>query len=161
MAETRIHYQGKAFWTEECFIELVSEYICQTFESIGLNNFNSNLISIYDGCDGNREGVFVGMVTIRLKYITNNTDKSTLINVLNQTKALVQSLGTTISVAQLNQFEDSKTPGFGNYWVYPVQTQSLVSLLDLFIDLLNGTYPISNGSIQFTGFPIIPGATII
>jgi hypothetical protein len=163
MAELRIDYQGKAFWTEECFIELLSKYICQTFENIGLNTFNASLMNIYMDCDGNRSGVCVGYVNILFnENITNNTDKTTLINILNQTKTIVLSLGTTISVAQLNQFEDSKEdPVFANYWVYPVQTQSLASLLDLFIDLLNGTYPISNGSVHFSGFPIIPGATII
>lgn len=163
MAETRIHYQGKAFWTEECFIELISKYICLTYETIGLNTFSPGLMDVYICCDGNRSGVCVGYVNILFnQYITNTTDKMAMINVLNQTKTLVLSLGTTISVTQLNQFEDSKEdPVFANYWVHPVQTQSLASLLDLFIDLLNGNYPISNGSIHFSGFPIIPGATII
>jgi hypothetical protein len=81
MAETRIYYQGKAFWTEECFIELLSYYICQTFENIGLNTFNTSLINIYDGCDGNREGVFLGMVTMRFdRHITRPAAQSVHMN---------------------------------------------------------------------------------
>ena len=48
------------------------------------------------------------MVDILLdEYITNTTDKSTLISVFNQTKTLIGGMGTEISVNQLNEFDEN------------------------------------------------------
>lgn len=163
MADTKINYKGKGFWIGECFIELLSEYIAQTFETIGLNTFSTNLLQIYDDCDTNRSGESSGMVGILLdKYITSIEDQNILINVLQQTKTAITAFGNEITINQLNQFEDNKfDPYFAIYWSLPVKTESLIATLDLMISLLNQTYQSTNTNIRYTGYPTIPGATII
>ncbi len=153
--DTHIKYQGKGFWISECYIELLSQYICEVFESIGLNTFNQDILSIYEDCDVNRKGVNYGMVNILLdEYITNSTDKANLISVLNQTKSHIQSIGSEISISQLNQFENNKTMDeFKSPWTFTVKTQSLIATLDLIIQILNGTYSENNTDIQYIGSP--------
>src|SRR4051812_22834202 len=98
MASTKIRYNSKGFWIPEEFIELLSEYICQAFESIGINTFSENLKEIYETCSSNRHGGRVGMVNISMDgYINGNSEKLEFLQVLNQTKVLLSSLGTELS----------------------------------------------------------------
>ena len=163
MADTKINYKGKGFWIEECFIELLSDYIAQTFETIGLNTFSTRLLQIYDDCDSNRSGESSGMVGILLdKYIISVEDINILISVLQQTKTTIAAIGSEITINQLNQFEDNKSDSyFASYWSIPVKTQSLLSTLDLMISLLNQTYEKTSTNINYIGFPSIPEATTI
>lgn len=152
-----IQRQGKGFWINPNFIQLISQYICQVFESNGLNTYSTEMQEMYIDFDLNRTGECLSFVNILFDDITNATDKSTMITVLNQTKTLIQSLGTEISISQLNQFENAKTdPSFKLMnWSIPIQTSSLVNLLNLFIDLLNGTYPNVMGNVNFVGYQTI------
>ncbi|MCM0667027.1 hypothetical protein [Flavobacterium tyrosinilyticum] len=163
MADTKINYRGKGFWIEESFIELLSEYISKTFETIGLNTFSTNLLQIYNDCDTNRSGESTGMVGILLdRYINNIEDKNNLISIFQQTKTSITDLGSEISINQLNQFEDNKfDPYFASYWSIPVKTQSLLTTIDIMISLLNQTYQGTNTNICYNGYPAIPEATII
>lgn len=163
MADTKISYKGKGFWIEECFIELLSDYISKTFETIGLNSFSTNLLKIYNDCDSNRSGENIGMVGILLDdYINNIDDKNILINILEQTKTTIISIGSEITINQLNQFEDNKSDHyFASYWSLPVRSQSLIATLDIIISLLNETYQKTNTNISYTGYPAIPEATVI
>jgi hypothetical protein len=149
-----IERQGKGFWINPYFISLISQYICQVFESNGLNNYSPKMQEMYIDFDLNRTGESLDFVSILFDEIANNSDKATMISVLNQTKTLIQSLGSEISVLQLNQFEDNKIVPAYKYisWTNPVQTTSLVNLLNLFIDLLNGTYQYIFGNVTFVGY---------
>ncbi|MFB0497354.1 hypothetical protein ABID99_003591 [Mucilaginibacter sp. OAE612] len=107
--ESNIIYKGKGFWIPEGFIEVLSQYICETFENIGVNTFSANLKKIYGSCDGNRSGGYSGMVSIPLdQCIIDQTDKSDFIHVLDKVKSLLQSKGTKLSITILNQFENNK-----------------------------------------------------
>ena len=152
-----IKRKEKSFWINPNFIQLISQYICQVFESNGLNTYSPEIQEMYIDFDLNRTGECLSFVNILFDDITNDTDKATMITILNQTKVLIQSLGIEISVAQLNQFENAKTdPSFKLMnWIVPVQTNSLVNLLNLFIDLLNGTYPNVLGNVNFVGYQAI------
>jgi hypothetical protein len=161
MSDILIKYQSKSFWISPDFIERVSEYICQVYETNGLNTYSEGLKGIYYCCDGNRTGESIGFVNILFNEITSNTDKTAMITLLNQTKVLIQSLGTVISVVQLNQFENAKSdPVYMTEWSIPIQTSSFVNLLNLFIDLLNGTYPNSFGNVNFIGYQSIPNPNV-
>ena len=154
MGHTLIKRQGKGFWINPYFISLISHYICQVFESNGLNNYSPKMQEVYMDFDLNRTGESLDFVNILFDEIIDNSDKATMISVLDQTKTLIQSLGSEISVLQLNQFEDNKIVPEYKYssWTNPVQTTSLVNLLNLFIDLLNGTYQHIFGNVTFMGY---------
>ena len=104
------------------------------------------------------------MVDILLdEYITNTTDKSTLISVFNQTKTLIGNMGTEISVNQLNEFDENirtfeNSPG---WWKIPVKTSSLIATLDLLISLLNEEFEGTNEAYTYEGWPIQYKETVI
>ena len=161
--ETRINYQGQGFWIPEAFIEILSQFICETFEGLGLNNFSAALQGIYDDCDGNRSGEKIGVVNISFDYYINNvTDKANLISVLQQTKTLIMSQGTQLSISTLNEFESNKTDDyFKNTWRYPINTQSLAATIDIIVQVLNGTWNSDTAGVYYTGFPNPDGVSPI
>ena len=152
---TYIKFNSHGFWIHQAFIEVLSEYICQIFENIGVNTFSQNLQEIYSICDSNRNGENIGMVGIPFnRTITNNDDKITIINVLNQTRTLILSKGTELSVATLEDFESRKTDDYFKVsWAFPIKTQSLIATIDIIIQMLNGTWISDNYSVYYTGFP--------
>lgn len=95
-------------------------------------------------------------------YITNEIDKTAIIEIFNKTKTLIQSFGNEISIIRLNEFENAKIdPSFKLMnWTIPVKTSSLVNLLNLFIDLLNGAYTNSLGNVNFIGYQSISNPNI-
>ncbi|MBN2746087.1 MAG: hypothetical protein JXR34_05115 [Bacteroidales bacterium] len=154
MSQIIIKYNSQCFWINDHFIELLSQYICETFEDIGLSTFNSALSRIYFDCDFNRSGEAIQMVSIRLDNIITQNDKNTLINIFLQTKTRILALGTELSISQLNAFENNKTDDLYKLpWDFPVKTQSLATTLDYIIDLLNGTFQYNNYGIQYINFP--------
>lgn len=160
----KIEYKEKGFWIHYFNIELLSQYICETMESIGLNTFNQNLNGIYFSCDLNRTGENYGMVGIPLdRYITNTSDKATMINILNQTKTSILALGDELSIAMLTAFENNKTDDYNkDEWGWPVKTKSLTNLIDLIIMLLNEEELLHNGKdIVFVGWPSVEGNIVI
>ncbi|EDM33913.1 hypothetical protein PBAL39_05981 [Pedobacter sp. BAL39] len=66
MAITNINYKDKGFWIPEAFIEVLSQYFCETCETIGVNIFSENLQKIYRQCYFNVRGENIGMVAISL-----------------------------------------------------------------------------------------------
>ncbi|MBN2746086.1 MAG: hypothetical protein JXR34_05110 [Bacteroidales bacterium] len=154
MKEIEIKYNSQRFWIKEYFIELLSQYICETFEEIGLSSFNTILTGIYDDCDMNRSGEACQSVNILLDDIVNTSDKITMISVLQQSKIRVLSLGNELSVFTLNEFENNKTDdSFKHPWEIAVKTQSLAATIDFIIDLLNGTFQYHNRMIHYINFP--------
>ncbi|MGY0041042.1 hypothetical protein [Pedobacter sp. NJ-S-72] len=153
--EAYIKYEGKGFWIPESFIEVLSDFICNTYENLGLNTFSQSLQKIYYECYYNRNGENIGVVNILLdNHISNQTDKNSLINIFEQTKILILSKGIELSIADLNAFENRKADDyFKSEWRYPIKTQSLVKTIDIMIQLLNGTWQSSNYGVYFVGFP--------
>lgn len=150
-----ITFKSKGFWIPECFIEVLSDYICETFESIGINTFSKNVENVYMSCKFNREGSLIGMVNISLdRNITNDEDKATLINVLNQTKTLIASKGPKLDIETLDAFESRKVDDyFKSSWAFPIKTQSLTATIDIIIQMLKGMWDLDNYSVYYTGFP--------
>jgi hypothetical protein len=73
-------------------MEVVSHYICEGFESIGVNTFSANLKSIYESCDANRGGSCIGMVRLPLdEDIISKEDKNNFLHVLDQAEILIAS----------------------------------------------------------------------
>lgn len=95
-------------------------------------------------------------------YVTNQNDKDTLINVLNQTKIFILSIGTEIPVSTLNQFENNKEIEEAKYnWTIPIQTESLATTIDYCIALLNQNFQYINKRIHYIGFPILEGSIMV
>ena len=153
--ETRIHFLGKRFWIQERFIQVLSNYIAQAFIDLGLSTFNSNLLDLHDDCTINISGNNTGMVNLLLEVsITNENDKTSFINVLQNAKASILLIGSEIPISTLNQFESNKeTVETRHFWTTPIQTQSLATTIDYIIALLDGTFPYANIGINYSGFP--------
>jgi hypothetical protein len=162
MSEVLIKRKDKSFWINPNFIQLVSQYVCQVFETNGLHEYSQEIQDVYIDFDLNRTGECLSFVSIVFDDITNDTDKATIIEIFNQTKTLIQSLGNEISVASLNKFENAKKdPSFKLMnWSIPVRTTSLVNLLNLFIDLLNDTYPNVLGNVNFLGYQLVSNPNV-
>ncbi|HZY37671.1 MAG TPA: hypothetical protein VFE53_13530 [Mucilaginibacter sp.] len=151
---THISYKDKGFWIPESFIEVLSQYVCETFESIGLDNFSSALLEIYDDCHFNRNGSNVEMVNNGLDNINDLADKVTFIDVLEKTKKFILSNGFELSVSTLNEFESKKLArSFMSNWTLPIKTQSLVATIDIIEKMLNETWESSNYGVYYAGFP--------
>lgn len=152
-----IEYQNKGFWILEPFIEIISDFLCKTYESMEISKFNGNLMKIYHNCNANRTGVNIGMVNILLEnYLVSQSDQATFVNILNQAKIIILSKGTEISISALNQFENNKVyDDYKGNWIFPVKTQSLISVLEILKELIAETYPYTNRYVHFQGFPDI------
>jgi hypothetical protein len=152
---TLIKYQNKGIWLNEAFIEVLSQYLCETFETIGINEFSQNLSKLYYSLDGNRAGEYYGMVNILLdQYVLTAADKDFLINVITQTKILIASKGIELSISTLNTFENTKANSyFKNTWLYPIKIQSLIATLEIVEQLLDGSFPYAIRRLQYIGFP--------
>ena len=157
MGTIRIKYQGKGFWIPPSFIEVLSDYICQTFETIGVDTFSQNLQNIYRSCDANRLGESFDMVNILLDaYVTSTSDKTALIDVLSQTKSLILSIGTELSIELLSEFESRKSiDEYKSSWAFPIKTSSLAATIDIIIQMLNGTWESDSYDVYYAGFPNI------
>jgi hypothetical protein len=153
--ESLIKYNNKGFWIPEAFIEVLSEYICKTFEAIGFDTFSLNLKKLYDECNSNRDGENIEIVNISLdRYVSNEIDKTTLINAFDQAKALIRSKGVELSISTLNEFESNKSDDYFKFeWHFPIKTQSLVATIDIIQQLLNGTWESSNYRVYYVGLP--------
>jgi hypothetical protein len=152
---TYIDFNSKGFWIPEAFVEVLSEYICEIFEVHDMSTFSINLQRLYRNCNHNRKGESMGMVDISFdSTVTNDTDKTTLIDVLNQTKSLIASKGQELSVNILNEFENRKTSdSFKSRWVYPIQTHCLIATIDTILQMLNGTWTSDDYGVNYDGFP--------
>lgn len=152
---TYIDFNSKGFWIPEAFVEVLSEYICEIFEVHKISTFSINLQRLYRNCNHNRKGESIGMVDILFNStIINDTDKATLIDILNQTKSLVDYKGQELSINTLNEFENRKTSdAFKSWWVYPIKTQSLTATIDIIVQMLNGTWTSDNYGVNYAGFP--------
>jgi hypothetical protein len=152
---TYIDFNSKGFWIPEAFVEVLSEYICEIFEVHDMSTFSINLQRLYRNCNHNRKGESMGMVDISFdSTVTNDTDKTTLIDVLNQTKSLIASKGQELSVNILNEFENRKTSdSFKSRWVYPIQTHSLIATIDIILQTLNGTWASDDYGVNYVEFP--------
>jgi hypothetical protein len=152
---TTIEYNSQVFWIPPYFIEVLSDYICQVFESVGLANLPPNIQKGYIYCVLNRNGEAIGMVDIPLDgFLKNDTDKAVFIDLLNQTKALIRSKGPELSIETLDAFESRKTSDyFKSPWAFPIQTQSLIATIDIIIQMINGTWTSNNYSVHYAGFP--------
>lgn len=150
-----MRYNSHGFWIHQAFVEVLSEYFCETFENIGVSTLSDNMQEIYSICDTNRNGEAIGMVNISFDdTISNDDDKAAIIDVLNQTKTLISSKGSELSIAVLEDFESRKTDDYFKVpWAFPIQTQSLTATIDIIIQLLNGTWTSDNYAVFYTGFP--------
>lgn len=155
MADTQISYKGQGFWISEIFVEILCQFICQAFESIGFGVFSRDLIDIYDDCNVIRKGMHGGMVVILFDdSLQTSSDLSAMINVLQQTKPIILNYGDELTVDYLNQFENVKDKNSRrSYWKTPIKTKSLIDTMDLLVQTLNGTLNSDTLGVYYVGFP--------
>lgn len=152
--ETIIKYKEKGFWINQAFLEILSQFVCEAFENIGLSTFSSNLKDIYEDCNSNRKGEKIGMVNILFDdSIVSSIDKASINRVLEQSKTLILLNGDEIDIHKLNLIESQKNDDyFKNTWSIPIKTQSLISTVSIIQQMINGTWEPEMSSIYFEGF---------
>jgi hypothetical protein len=88
------------------------------------------------------------------KGITSAEDKTVLVDISNLTKTLIASKGTELKIEMLDAFESRKVDdSFKICWDFPIKTQSLITTIDMIIQLLNGTWASEDQCFHYTGFP--------
>ena len=154
-SESRIKFNNKAFWMHQIFIEVLSYYLCKSFENIGLINFSEDLQTLYMNCEGNKEGTSIGMANIPIhRCLLTESDRSVFLNLLDQTKNLIAAEGNEISISKLDAIENSKVDDyFKNNWEIPIKTQSFLTVIDMIKQLILGTWEYDNYAIYFKGYP--------
>ncbi len=161
MRDTYIHYKDKGFWIQSLFIEVLSEYICQAFEEIGLDKFNKNLNDLYMTLDGNRSGEYSwGIVGISFnRTIVTDEDKTLLFNVFSKTKYILEAKAPELTTNELDLWEQRKTAHYGEVhtWRHPIKIQSLIKTIEYFEQLIQETYPYTSHNINYIGFPGVFG----
>jgi hypothetical protein len=157
---TCIEYNDNRFWLIENFIEILSQYICKSFESTGVDNVSENLRDLYGQCDNNRLGNNTGMVGLSLDDYVQNEDKNTLIIILQQAKKLVLAEGELLTLSLLNSWEEEKSSEyFKTEWTIPIKTSSIATTFDYIIQVLNNSLDPDNIIIFYDGYPAPDGVT--
>lgn len=64
MSEVLIKRNGKSFWINPNFIQLVSQYVCQVFETNELHTYSQEMQEMYIDFDLNRTGECLSFVNI-------------------------------------------------------------------------------------------------
>jgi len=163
MGLATIEYRGKNFLIPDSFIELLSQFICEAMERIGIHSFPYNLQQLYEDCDYNRLGQSIGIVDISLdEFVVSELDKTIFIHVLDQTKTLLALMGDELSLAWLNDFESHKSnDALKSPWFIPVKIHSIVNTIDIIQQILNGTWEHENYYLTYAGYPEPTGTEII
>ncbi|MGY3215410.1 hypothetical protein [Mucilaginibacter sp. HD30] len=153
----KIDYDGNGFWIHEAFIEVLSEFVCRTFENTGLPNLTANIQDLYIDFDTNRSSAYSGFVELLLDdNVISPKDKTQFLNLLTDAQSRIVLEGNELSTTWLNNFESIKTsPRLRRVWVIPIKTQSLITTLEYIKQLVNGTWPYSgtSTSVHYLGFP--------
>ena len=90
----------------------------------------------------------------------NETNVTTVVHILNQTKTNIAALGAEITTTILNQHEADKFYDWQIIsWSRPIKTSSLVNLIGVIIHMLDITKPfdLNNYLISFEGWEDIGG----
>lgn len=156
MAQTFINYgKNKGFEINEAFMEILSNFICQTFENRGFGSKPQWYTDMYEDFDLCSKGVYQNWMSFVFEdYLNNDVSRENeLINILEETKTLISSEGEKIGLAELQKLEDRKiSEDSKNKWNIPIQTSDLISVLDILIKILRYEWKSDNYKVTFEGF---------
>jgi hypothetical protein len=165
IAEIKDEKNNRWIWIDPWFVEVLCKYLHETMENNGLSNYNTELLNLYEsfkwvahgksalGIDG--AGIY-----FEPEIMENVKNVTTVVNILNQTKTNIASLGAEITTTMLNQHEADKFYDWQIIsWSRPIKTSSLVNLIGIVIYMLDISKPfdLNNYVISFEGWEDIGG----
>lgn len=155
MSESTIRYNENEFLIYDVFTQLLCQYLCKTMEDKGVHTYSENMQSIYEEFKLIKEGWVLIDVDLYLDiYILTPQDVTDVLEVLDETKAYLATLGEEISIEILNAQEVAHKTQIDEIfnWHTPLKPQSLINFCNLIIDLLTMEKFDKKGLYTFVGF---------
>ncbi|MDF0720561.1 hypothetical protein P0M11_11185 [Kaistella sp. PBT33-4] len=143
MSTTFIDFQNdKGFYIHEIFMQLAMHYINQELIKpiYTLTNKQTVLDSLQLDIDGFTSGY---LVLTWDNYLINSSEEQTMISVLQNVKTTLQNKGAFISVSEL-QAIPTQDWYFKVYYRKPFPTAELIKIIDVLIQMLQGTWTSTN-----------------
>jgi hypothetical protein len=159
---TGINYIDKnVLWIREQFVESLSNYVCQVFESQGLDGKPEWYIEIYEEFDVVRKGLRPGYVGFVWEDDLQNDSsrEAEIIAILEEAKTMIAAKGKEISTHELNELEQNREiVEYRQNWPLPVQTKDYIQVLDIFIKMLKHEW-MESYDMTFEGYDRIEPTT--
>jgi hypothetical protein len=149
MSTTLIEYNnGKGFWIHEIYMQLAYCYIYEELKKPQntVTNKNQLLYEIQFHIDGYSTGI---MSLGWNNFITNQLDKQTTIQALQNVKTTLKNKGAFISVSELQSIP-TEDEDFKIYYREPFPTAELIKIIDALIQMLQGTWTSDNYSMAIS-----------
>ena len=147
MSETKITFENnKGFWIHEIYMQLSYCYIYEVLSNPQyiLTNKEDMLYSIKFHIDAYSTG---SMSLGWNNFITNQMDKQTTIQALQNVKTTLQNKGAYISVEEL-QAIPTEDEDFKIYYRDPFPTAEIIKIIEALIQMLQGTWTSTNYSMD-------------
>jgi hypothetical protein len=137
---TYINYEeNKGFWIIEVKFEIVSAFIVNAFEQIGLKEKPEWYLEIFENFEeimkGHRQRV---MYVLFDDYLAFNPKREyEIIEVFELAKKLIQKEGEKIPLEKLNKIQEVKDwPQTRVEWISPLYTDDLIHVVDIMTKML-------------------------
>lgn len=154
--DTFIDYERhKGFWINESFMEIFCNFISQAFEKKGLTNKPEWYIELYEDINDTAKGLSSTYLVILFEdYLENKADREIeFVNILKDTKSLIQQKGKEIGYMELRKLEENKyDEKIRNKWTVGIQTKDLIALTDILISMINHEWESKDYRVEFEGF---------
>lgn len=140
MATTKIEYNSdKGFWINELYMQLAYCYVYDELKKIQYNITNKDdlLYSIKFHIDG----YSTGSMSLAWNNL-NQSDKQTMLQVLQSVKNSLQSKGLYISVSELQTIQSDDD--YFKSFTKPFPTAELIKIIDALMQMLQGTWDSTN-----------------
>ncbi|OIV42234.1 hypothetical protein [Flavobacterium johnsoniae] len=144
MASAFIQYQnGKGFNIAEDFMQLMIYYIHEELKNPQYTFINKNLFVI--GHEGIINGVASGYLTLPWKRIlVSIEEEQTMVQILKNVKIALQNKGAFISVSELQSIQTDDKDFKYLYSRNPFPVTELIRIIDVLIQMLQGTWASNN-----------------
>ncbi|QGK72785.1 hypothetical protein [Flavobacterium sp. SLB02] len=150
---TYIRYEkNKGFWIGEFEFEIITAFIVNAFEEIGLKDKPEWYLEIFEDFEeitkGHQQRVMHILFDDSLAFITKR--ESEIIKVFELAKKLIQQEGEKLLPEKLNKMQDIKDwPQTQVEWTGPLYTDDMIHVVDIMIKMLRKEWNDGNYAAEF------------
>ncbi|MFB9079012.1 hypothetical protein ACFFLS_10060 [Flavobacterium procerum] len=150
---TYIRYEkNKGFWITEGDFEIISAFVVNAFEKIGLKNKPEWYLEIFEDFDevmkGHQQRVMHILFADSLDFIPERESK--IIEVFELTKKLIHEEGEKLSPEKLNKMQKLKDrPHTIVEWTGPLYTDDMIHVVDIMIKMLKREWNDGDYKVEF------------
>lgn len=154
MSATSIEYFNRTIAIQEQFLEVISNVLCETMDSISDSSDVSLLTDLYQTCNSIRKGSFSGWALLVLHDdLESEIQKQAFHNVCTDAMSYLSTFGNELPITYLNQMEADKFHENARWnWPKPIKTSNMVAVMFLLQELVEGTISFDNYILNFTGW---------